>query len=149
MENLESNTAIENSSMSNSKINSYLLESAKWGKFLAIVGYIIMGLIVLIALVMAFGLSQLSRFSGTRFPVGYLGLVYILIAGAYYFPVTYLYKFAVQIKRALESGDEGLYTSGFQNLKSLFKFMGIFTIVILSLYGIILVIAVPLALFFK
>ncbi len=38
-------------------------------------------------------------------------------------------------------------TSAFRNLKSVFKFLGIFTIVILSIYVLILIIAVPAMLF--
>jgi hypothetical protein len=53
------------------------------------------------------------------------------------------------MKQAVESQDEGLYTTGFENLKSLFKFMGIFTIVMLSLYALALLIAVPMAMLFK
>jgi len=60
-----------------------------------------------------------------------------------------LYRFSVQLKEALQSNDESLYVSGFQNLKSLFKFLGIFTIVILSLYALIIVIALPVALLLK
>jgi hypothetical protein len=75
--------------------------------------------------------------------------VYLALAGVYWFPVTYLYRFSAQMKQAVKSRDESLYTSGFANLKSLFKFFGIFTIVMLALYGLILVIAVPMAMFFK
>jgi len=149
MENFENNTPIESSVLSNMKINEYLFEAAKWGKFLAIVGYVMMGLLVVLAFVMMFGVSLLSKAAGTGFPMMMIGMVYLVLAGVYFIPVTYLYKFSVQMKQAVESQDEGLYTSSFENLKSLFKFMGIFTIVMLSLYALALLIAVPMAMLFK
>ena len=149
MENFENNTPIENPMLNNREINSYLLEAYKWGQFLAIVGYVAMGLLVVVAIVMSFALSALSQVAGSGFPMGLVGLVYVLLAVVYYFPVTYLYKFSVQTKQAIQMQNEGLLTSGIQNLKSLLKFMGILTIVMLSLYGLALLIAVPVALLFK
>jgi hypothetical protein len=147
MENLENTTPTQDALLDNREIHSYLLETAKWGNFLAIIGYVFMGLLALLALFMIFGMSQLLE--GKGFPMWIMGLVYLALAGVYWFPVTYLYRFSAQMKQAVKSRDESLYTSGFANLKSLFKFFGIFTIVMLALYGLILVIAVPMAMFFK
>jgi len=149
MENLENNLPIENKLLNNTEINSYLMEASKWGQFLAIVGYVMMGLLVLVAIVMMFAMSVVSQVAQSKFPLWMLGLVYILLAGIYYIPITYLYKFSVQMQKAIQMQNEGLLTSGFQNLKSLFKFMGIFTIVMLALYGLALLIAVPMAMLFK
>lgn len=149
MENFENNTPIENPMLNNREINSYLLEAAKWGQFLAIVGYVAMGLLVIVAIVMSFALSAISQFAGSGFPMVLVGLVYVLLAVIYYFPVTYLYKFSVQMKQAILMQNEALLASGFKNLKSLFKFLGVLTIVMLSLYGLALLIAVPVALLFK
>ena len=149
MENLENNLPVENSMMNNMEIKSYLMETAKWGKFLAIVGYVVMGLLVLLAIVMMFAMSVVSQFAQSKFPLWMLGLVYILLAGIYYIPVTYLYKFSVQMQKAIQMQNEGLLTSGFQNLKSLFKFKGIFTIVMLAIYVLAILIAVPMAMLLK
>jgi hypothetical protein len=146
MENFDDKVMAGSPFIGNNEIKQYLIETSKWGKFVGIVGYVGMGLLILFAFVMMFGLSVLSQLSGAGFPMGLLGFVYIIIAGVYYFPITYLYKFSVQIKQGLDSNDTTTITSGFQNLKSLFKFMGIFPIVVLSLYGLILLIAIPTAL---
>jgi len=149
MENLENNVVAENSAMSNAQISECLMETSKWGKFLAILGYVLMGFLVLLALVTIVGFSFMAKAAGKGVPTFWIGLVYIVFAGIYYIPVTYLYRFSVQMKQAIQTNDESLYASGFQNLKSLFKFTGIFTIVILSLYALILVIALPIALLLK
>ncbi len=147
MENLTSQQENAAPIVINEEIKSYLLETSKWGKFMAIVGYVGMGLLVLLAIVMMVGLSFLSGIARTGFPMGIMGLVYIALAVLYYFPVTYLYKFSVQMKQGINSGDESSVTTGFQNLKSLFKFMGIMVIVIISIYALVLLIAIPAALF--
>jgi hypothetical protein len=149
MENIENREQNEISFTSNSAINEYLIATSKWAKFLAIMGYIGMGILILIAIFMMFGLSLLSKVSGMGFPMIMMGFVYIVIAVIYYFPVNYLYKFSVRIKKGLNSNDLPTIASGFRNLKSLFKFMGILTIVIISIYGLLMIIAVPAMLFFK
>jgi hypothetical protein len=149
MENFDNNVQGEHSFINSTEITNYLMETAKWGKFLAIVGYVSIGLLGLLAIFMMVGLSAMSDFSGTEFPVGAFGFIYIIMGAMYYFPVTYLYKYAVQIKKGLKSNDITTITAGFQNLKSLFKFMAIVTIVILSIYGLMLLVAVPTMLYFK
>ncbi len=149
MEELNSTPAPEKLVMGNETIESYILESAKWGKFLAIVGYVFMGLMVLFAFVIMFGMSELSKATGTKFPSMLLGLFYLLFTGINFIPITYLYRFSTEAKQAVENNDEEQYTSAFGNLKSLLKFTGIFTIVVLSLYALMIVIAVPMAMILK
>lgn len=149
MEERDNNPAQEKLVMGNEKIEAYLKETAQWGKFLAIVGYVCMGLLVLVALVMMFGLSQLMKGAGNKFPMFWVGLIYILLAAINYIPVTYLYRFSVQVKQAVADNNEDAYNTAFQNLKSLFKFLGIFTIVALAIYALVLVIAMPMAMMLK
>ncbi len=132
--------------VSNSEIDSYLLETAKWGKFLAIMGYIGMGILVLVSFFMMVGASFFGSAATAGFPMWIVGFIYIALAVVYYFPVTYLYKFSAQMKEGIRSNDGSTVTSGFRNLKSLFRFLGIFTIVILSIYAVALVVVVPLSL---
>ena len=148
MENFDNNEQGAHSFINSTEITNYLMETAKWGKFLAIVGYVSIGILGLLAIFMMVGFSTLSEISGTDFPMGAFGFFYIIMGAIYYFPVTYLYKYAVQIKKGLHSNDITTITAGFENLKSLFKFMAIVTIVILSIYGLMLLVAVPAMLFF-
>ncbi|MFZ4740602.1 MAG: DUF5362 family protein [Bacteroidales bacterium] len=146
---MENNLQNETELTISKEIGYFLLETSRWGKFLAIVGYIGKGLLILLALFMMFGLSHFSPFSAMPYPMGIFGFVYIIMAIIYYFPATYLYKFSVQMKQGLLSNDQMTVNSGFQNLKSIFKFMGIFTIVILSIYGLFLLILVPVMMFMR
>jgi hypothetical protein len=144
MESLDANVQRENTSFVTAEMSSYLMEAAKWGKFLAIMGYIGIGLVVLLGI----GVTFMGSFSSELFPgmggmnMGAFGLIYLALGAFYFFPVYYLHQFAVRIKQGLNSQDPQSMTTGFENLKSLFKFMGIFSIVILSIYGLIFLIAI-------
>jgi hypothetical protein len=131
----------------NRDIKLYLAETARWGNLLAIIGYVFMGLMVLISLAMIIAFSFIPQ--ETAFPMWILGIVYLLMAGIYWIPVTYLYRFSAQMKLALKNNVEQQYTSGFANLKSLFKFFGVFTVAMLVLYGVVLIVAIPLSIFLK
>jgi hypothetical protein len=58
MDNFEHKPLDENSLIGNAEINGYLFETSKWGKFLAIIGYIGMVLLVLLGIFMMLGLSH-------------------------------------------------------------------------------------------
>lgn len=119
----------------------FLRESAKWCKFLAIVGFIGIGLILLLAVFIGSVMSMLPSNGNVPFGAmkGILSAVYVVIAGLYFFPVYYLYKYATDTKIAIETQNEELLTSGLGFLKSHHKFLGIMTIVILSLYALMFV----------
>jgi hypothetical protein len=137
MENTEINTTQTETFAVNREIKLYLAETAKWGNLLAIIGYVFMGIMVLLSLVMIIAFSFIDM--ETAFPMWIIGIIYLVLAGVYYIPVTYLYRFSAQMSLAIKRQDEELYTSGFAYLKSLFKFFGIFTIVMLILYGLVFV----------
>jgi hypothetical protein len=144
MESLDSNIERENISFVSGEIKDYLVETAKWGKFLAIMGYIGIGFILIMALVVmgmgSFASDIVPGMGGMN--MGAFGLIYIVIGAFYFFPVYYLHQFSIKIKQGLNTPDSQSLTAGFQNLKSLFKFMGIFTLVILSLYALGILIAI-------
>lgn len=124
-----------------------LLETAKWGKFLGIVGFVGVGILVVLSLGVMVAGSSLSQFTNFPVPLSLYGVIYLVFAALYFFPVYYLYGFAKASKRGIESENESLLEKGIADLRRLFKFMGIFTIVILSLYALILVIVVPILIF--
>lgn len=122
----------------NNEIRNYLRETAKWGTFLAIVGFIWVGLMVLGSLAMTFFMGNMPGASDIPFPPALFGLFYLILAGVMVMPVLYLYRFSNKIKAALHSDDEVFLTEAFQNLKSLFKFYGIFTAIVIGLYALLI-----------
>jgi len=117
---------------------SHLLESARWAKFLAIVGFIGIGLMLLLGLFSAMAASSFGR--GLFGGIGGLGLflLYLVIAGLYFYPCLALFRFATNMKPGINTMNREQFNNSLGNLKALFQYMGIMTIIILSLYGIIL-----------
>ncbi len=132
-----------------SQSKAYLQETAKWGTFLSIIGFIGCALIILAGIFMAVGASQFDRsfneYGGRSRGLQGLGTVmafaYILFAVLYFFPCLYLMRFSSHIKAAVASDDQANLTVAFQNLKSLFKFVGILTIIGIALYILVIIIA--------
>jgi len=117
--------------------------SAKWSTFLAIIGFIGLGFMLLAALLMGTAFSaigeqpQLQGMHDLNPMMGFikfLPLLYILIAVIYFFPVYYLFKYASGMKRALDLRNPEMIANSLCYLKSHHKFLGIMTIVMISLY---------------
>lgn len=119
----------------------FLKESAKWAKFLAIVGFVTTGLIVLAAV---FAGSVFGSLAATApelnfFPTAGITITYLIVAGLYFFPCLYLLQWSQKLTLALQSGSSEDLTVAFEKLKSFFRFVGIMTLVILSLYALMLI----------
>ncbi|MHA4807641.1 DUF5362 family protein [Flavitalea flava] len=128
-------------------ISGYLKETAKWGKFLSILGFIFCGLFVIIALFAGtFIASTVGRMGGAYGMMGGMGalisVIYILIALLYFFPCLYLYNFSKKTQAALLGNDQNQLIQAFRNLKSLFRFWGILTVIILGFYALVFIIAI-------
>jgi hypothetical protein len=131
---------------------SHLSDAARWAKFLAIMGFIVCGLIVIVGI---FAGSIFESMSSNRLEgfgnnkeidtkgFGVLAAVlYILMAFLYFFPCLFLFNFASKMKTALLSNDQDNLNASFQNLKKTFRYVGVLTIIVLSFYVIALLIAV-------
>ncbi len=121
----------------NDTLSAYFLEIGKWSRFLGIVGYVGIGILLLISFTTPYFIKLLGASELAQIPSATLSTVYFILAGIYFFPVNYLYKFGMQIKTSLDNNDETTFLVAIQNLKSHYKFIGVFTLVLLSLYGFI------------
>ena len=134
-----------------SKSVIYLLKAAKWGKFLAILGFIVSGLLIAGGIIMSFVLNMVSE---EMFPLNMpfspkiLSLIYIIIAGIFLIPVIFLNSFSNNAIKAVNLSSTEKMTASLKSLKNLFVFVGISTVVLLALYTIILI-AVGTAAFFS
>lgn len=118
----------------------YLKETAKWARFLAIVGFVMTGFIVLAALFAGTLFSTLSAASPGRsnFPTAGITVVYLIISGIYFFPCLFLLQSSQKLTLALQGGSSEELTVAFEKLKNFFRFVGIMTLVIISMYALIL-----------
>lgn len=121
----------------NRSIKENLLITAKWARFLAIIGFIFVGIMGIVSLILLIT-SLASGFA----PLILVAVIYIGLTIVMIFPALYLVRFAASTEKGLSSNKQGEFDYGIQNMKSLFKFAGIYTIVIIVVYIIyILVLA--------
>lgn len=118
------------------RIIDMLKETTTWTRFLAIVGYVMVGFMVLAAIfILTLDLPMDETEMGS-FSTGVGAVMYMIIALIYFFPIHYLYKFSSSMRRALATNDTRFLESGFDFLKRHYKFMGILTAVALIFYAI-------------
>lgn len=132
---MEQHDLLTNDLSINSISYSHLSTAAKWGKFLAIVGFVFCGLMIIGGIAASAVMSSLGSYSSIPF-MQYIGIVYVVIAVIMFFPCLYLLKFSNKIQNALATSNQENLDMGFANLKALFKFYGVFTIVILAIYAL-------------
>jgi hypothetical protein len=119
---------------------SFLSETAKWAKFLSIVGFVFTGILVLVAFFLGKLLGSLSPFGAALSGVGFLSTVFYLgLAALIFFPNWFLFNYARKIQTAFLHNDQATLNASLGSMKSYFKFMGILTIVILSIYIIFII----------
>ncbi len=117
-----------------------LNEIRKWTSFFAILGFIFIGLMLVVAL--SFG-SIYSQIGANRyvapFPTFLIGFIYIVFGIIYFFPILYLYRFSSWTRKALILKSTSDLNLAFRNLKRHYRYMGIITIIILGLYVLVLI----------
>lgn len=125
------------------EVRSFLKETIRWTRFLAIMGYIAAGIIVLIGVLMISLGSKLTEYlqEDLAFP-GVVGVFYILLGILYFFPAQYLDNFSVNIREALSVNDQESFIYAFSKLKSYFKFWGILVLILLIFYVLVFVVAI-------
>lgn len=133
----------ENNVQLTETMKSYLTEAAKWAKFIAIVGFVILGIFALAFLILLIGtlflsdiLSNIETKNGLQ--IGFLFFGIIFYAGIIFPPSWYMFRFASNILKNVPTMNVDGIEEAFRNLKSIFKFYGIFLIVVLSIYALII-----------
>ncbi|HTI12130.1 MAG TPA: DUF5362 family protein [Puia sp.] len=113
-------------------VTTYLRESARWAKFVAIIGYICCGFILLL-LLLAAGAAVKNNPGAEQWNVLVGAIFFILIIPIVFFPCLYLYKFASRMQAALHSNDQEQLIRSFRSLKSCYRFVGILMLIYLGL----------------
>ncbi|WP_430409613.1 hypothetical protein [Kordia sp.] len=130
----------------NENSKKFLRETAKWAFILSILGFILTGLFLLIAIffiVMYAALnSNTNPFGARGMSVEFVSIVYFVLAILYFFPVMYLYRFSRRMKAALAEKNTSDLTAAFKSLKSHYKFIGITVLSVIGLYALIFVFAI-------
>ena len=107
---------------------AYLLKAAKWGKFLAILGFIVAGLMIVAAIAMSVVLNFVQDELvplNMPFSPKFLSIFYIIFAGVYLIPVLFLNSFSNNALKAINLSSTEKLTASLKNLKNLFVFVGV------------------------
>ncbi len=132
---IDAGTSYPNSQLTvTPQASGYLHETSRWSKFLAILGFCFIGLMVLGGL---FAGTLFATLGDTMPYPGLISVIYIAMALLYFFPVFYLFRFSNQIRVALHTKDTRTLEGALENLKSHYKFIGILMIILLSIYILI------------
>ncbi len=109
---------------------SHLASIRKWAQFLAVLGFVASGLMVIFgfffgAISRTFGRSE---FGGAISSI-FIMILYIGFGILYFFPSMWLFKFSANLKSALETYVDTQLTEALKHLRSVFTFMGVLTII--------------------
>lgn len=120
----------------------HLNTTRKWAMFLAIVGFIFLGLMIIIGLIAGTFLTAFSSGEkGLGIPAPFMFIPIILVVLIYFFPILFLFRFSKHTAHAIQHLDKLELHKGLKNLKYYFAFLGILIIAMLSLYIVILIVA--------
>jgi hypothetical protein len=125
-----------------SSIN-FLSETARWSRFLAIIGFIYCGLMILVGIFIGTIMSMITastmaETAPSMIGTGFSGALIIIVSLLLFLPAYYLFNFSTKMRRALHNNDQLVLNESLKNLKSFFKFYGIFVIVVISFYILLL-----------
>jgi amino acid transporter len=120
---------------------NHLKETAKWARFLAIVGLIGLGILVIASVIAAVTINNKTTnyyddpVSGTAEVAGTI-IGMLMIVALYFFPCYFLLRFSAKMNSALASDDAATLNESLRNLKVTFRYMGILTIIFLALFAL-------------
>lgn len=128
----------------NSSSKIFLREISKWAKFLSIISFIGIGLLFIFSVfIKIFYNSIVPNIQVLPFDLGIVLLIYSFIIGVLCFiPSYYLLQFSNKIKKALETNNDETLSNALELLKSYYKFIGVFMIIIISLYVLSIVVSI-------
>ena len=121
-----------------------LRQTRPWARFLSILGFISISLMVIGGTINIFVLSG-DNAQNTFLPAIFMGALNILMGLLYLFPALFLFKFSTSIGRLLDGGGPREMEETLSNQKSFWKFIGILIIVIfcIAILGIVAAIIIP------
>jgi magnesium-transporting ATPase (P-type) len=121
---------------------NHLNTTRKWAMFLAIIGFIFLGLIIIIGLIAGTFLTAFSSGEkGLGIPESFMFIPILLIALVYFFPVLFLFRFSKHSSHAIQHLDKLELNKAIKYLKYYFVYTGVLIIIIFSLYIVVLVVA--------
>lgn len=117
--------------------SNYLLTASRWAKFISILGFILSGLILIMAFSMSTIMSLTMAGGGgvglAGFPFFLVGILYGVVAAVYFFLSYSVYNFGSKTHKGIKMHNEYDIESGTKSLKNTFLIIGIMAIIGLSM----------------
>jgi hypothetical protein len=121
---------------------SHLNTTRKWAMFVAIIGFIFLGLVIVMGAIAGTFLTTFSSGEkGLGIPESLMFIPFLLIALICLFPILFLFRFSKHALHAIQTLDKLSFNKAIKNLKYYFAYIGIIIIVIFSFYIIVLIVA--------
>jgi len=118
---------------------SYLISISKWMKFFFIMAIISVSLTMMAGLAIIASASIISDMPDIPdFPVAIVGAIYMAVGALNLVPAIYMNRISKAAERTVESDDNNAMLDFLKNNKSLWKFLGILTIVMIGFSILIL-----------
>ncbi|MDI9320741.1 MAG: DUF5362 family protein [Phycisphaerales bacterium] len=139
----QDNTNIFESGSLSDTAKAHLLETTRWTKFLAILSFIFI-VLMLIGFIFMISASSMMPAANPRVGVApwMITFVWLLLGLIYWYPSVMLYKFSNTMKDGLNTANNELVENAFRHQKNFWKFMGICTIVFIALYVVLIIVVV-------
>ncbi|MGF1923506.1 MAG: DUF5362 family protein [Bacteroidia bacterium] len=124
-------------------MRSYIYDIAKWANFLAIVGFVVSGFLILASFTMSAAMQSNAELTAAMSKSGFsfiaLTIMCLLYAFAVFYPSLLMFKYANKAKVGVLFGEQASLDEAFSKLKSLFKYWSILTIIGIVLYIMMIV----------
>ncbi|MBN2616641.1 MAG: hypothetical protein JXR71_13190 [Bacteroidales bacterium] len=119
----------------------HLNETRNWTLFLAIMGFIAIGLLILAGIIVSLVFNTMKTpampgFFGVLYPV-----LFIVLGVLYFFPAYFLMQFSKFSSMTLRERSTELFSKAMKYLKYYYRYTGILVIVVISFYLIFFVVA--------
>ena len=132
-------------------VQKYLKTAARWAKFLALMGFVFVGLMILaglfIGVIYNITESDMMMDQEMSIPSLLLSFLYISLAVILLIPNLFMNSFANKMVKSIENRDEILLSKSFRSLKNWFLYFFLSVVVLIILYVVGLIFGLSLTFF--
>lgn len=114
----------------------------KWTMFHAILGFIVLGLFIVIGVIAGTFLSAFSTVkTGSEITDLSILIIILFLSVAYFFPVFFLFRFSKYSAHAIHTLSKEYLHRAIKNLKAYFIYLGVIIILFILLYVVVLIVS--------
>lgn len=124
------------------EIVKHLNATRKWSRFLAVLGFIVLGLLTILGLITGTFLSVFSTGqSGLGIPESIMIMLFAVAVILFFFPGLFLYKFSKYTDQAVKTSEKRFFLKAFMYMRLYFMSIGILIITCLVAYLVTLIVS--------